>query len=98
MIWHWAGLAACSLTLLPTALALLTGHVPQRLRSRLGPTRPRGWALPALCRAAPPNAVPRLAGASPGPIMAATAAIGVPAVAGCAGTALAAHRANRADA
>ncbi|WP_318217349.1 hypothetical protein [Streptomyces sp. SCL15-6] len=84
--------------LLPAALALITGRVPQRLRSRLAPTRPRGWALFALYLAAPLNAVRRLAGASPGLTLAATAAAGTLAVTGCVGAALAAHRATRAAA
>ncbi|NUS23297.1 MAG: hypothetical protein HOV92_03590 [Streptomyces sp.] len=46
--------------------------------------------------AAPFNAVPRLAGASPGLIMAATAVAGVLAVTGCVVAAVAAHRAARA--
>ena len=45
MMWQWTGLAVFSLTLLPAGIALLTGHVPQRLHSRLAPMRPRGIAL-----------------------------------------------------
>lgn len=98
MIRHWTGLAVCSLTLLPASLALSTGRVPQRLRSWLAPMRLRGWALLALCMAAPLNAVPRLAGASPGLIMAATTVGGVVAVTGLLVAAVAAHRASRAAA
>ncbi|MEU8849707.1 hypothetical protein AB0C70_26475 [Streptomyces sp. NPDC048564] len=98
MIWHWTGLAVCSLTLLPAALALITRRVPQRLHSRLAPMCPRGWMLLALYMAAPLNAVPRLVGASPGLIMAATAVAGVVAVTGLSVAAVAAHGASRAAA
>jgi hypothetical protein len=60
VIWHWTGLAITYLTLLPSALALGTGRVPRRLRSRLAPTRPHGRALLPLDTAAPLNAIPRL--------------------------------------
>ncbi|MEU3091370.1 hypothetical protein ACWCQ0_41945 [Streptomyces massasporeus] len=95
MIWHWAGLAAFSLTLLPAGLALLTGRIPNRLHARLAPTRPRGWALLALWAAAPLNTVPRLADAPPAITLAATATAGAAAVAGCALAAAATLRATK---
>ncbi|MEF9905837.1 hypothetical protein [Streptomyces sp. P9-A2] len=72
MTWQWIGLAVSSLTLLPAGVALLTGHVPQRLRPRLAPMRLRGLCLLAFYTVAPLNAVPRLAGASPSITLAAT--------------------------
>ncbi|MEU2287512.1 hypothetical protein ABZ614_37340 [Streptomyces sp. NPDC013178] len=84
MTWHWIGLAAFSLTLLPAGLALLTGRIPPRLHAHLAPTRPRGWALLALWAAAPLNTVPRLTDAPPALTLAATATAGAVAVAGCA--------------
>ncbi|WP_328769796.1 hypothetical protein [Streptomyces sp. NBC_00286] len=92
MTWHWIGLAFFSITLLPAGLAMVTGHVPKRLRPRLAPTPPRGWAILALYAAAPLNAIPRLAGASPAITLAATATAGVVAATGCAVAAIASHR------
>ncbi|GAA2652630.1 hypothetical protein [Streptomyces vastus] len=92
MTWQWIGLVFFSLTLLPTGLAMVTGHVPERLRPRLAPVRLRGWAVLALYAAAPLNAIPRLAGASPAIIMAATVTAGVVAATGCLVTVIAAHR------
>jgi hypothetical protein len=37
MTWHWIGLALFSLTLLPAGLAIITGRIPERLRT---PARP----------------------------------------------------------
>ncbi|MFI6012683.1 hypothetical protein ACIBAG_28395 [Streptomyces sp. NPDC051243] len=73
MNWQWIGLAVFSVTLLPAGVALLTNRVPRRLRPRLTPTRPCGLAFLAFYAAAPLNALPRLAGASPLIILAATA-------------------------
>ncbi|MDW4910589.1 hypothetical protein RB628_36020 [Streptomyces sp. ADMS] len=92
MTWHWIGLALFSLTLLPAGLAMVTGHVPKRLHLRLTPAPPRGWAVLALYAAAPLNAIPRLAGASPAITLAATATAGIVATTGCAVAAIAAHR------
>ncbi|MEU8943606.1 hypothetical protein OHU17_38000 (plasmid) [Streptomyces goshikiensis] len=83
MTWQWIGLTIFSLTLLPAGLAMAAGWTPARLRSRLTPVRPRGWALLAIYAAAPLNAIPRLAGASPQTSLALTAAAGILAVAGC---------------
>ncbi|MEV4227981.1 hypothetical protein AB0J81_12960 [Streptomyces bobili] len=83
MMWQWTGLALFSVTLLPAGIALLTGHVPQRLHSRLTPMRPRGIALLAFYTAAPLNALPRLAGASTTATLAATALAGLLTCAGC---------------
>ena len=84
MIWQWVGLASFSVTLLPVGIALLTGRVPQRLRRRLAPMRPRGLAFLAFYAAAPLNAVPRLVGASPSIMLAATGLGGALTLAGCA--------------
>ncbi|MFE0678887.1 hypothetical protein [Streptomyces sp. NPDC058867] len=65
MHWQWIGLSVFSATLLPAGVGLLTGRIPQRLRPRLAPMRPRGLALLASYAAAPLNAVPRLVGAPP---------------------------------
>ncbi|WP_432073834.1 hypothetical protein [Streptomyces wuyuanensis] len=92
MTWHWIGLTFFSITLLPAGTAMATGHVPKRLRPRLAPTAPRGWAVLALYAAAPLNAIPRLAGASPTIILAGTATAGFVAAAGCAVAAIALHR------
>jgi hypothetical protein len=83
MIWQWIGLAVSSFTLLPASVALLTGRVPQRLRPRLNPMRPRGLALLAFYAAAPLNAVPRLADASPSITLAATGLAMAVVLAGC---------------
>ncbi|MFD5252530.1 hypothetical protein ACFWM5_06740 [Streptomyces bobili] len=92
MIWQWTGLAVFSLTLLPAGIALLTGHVPQRLHSRLTPMRPRGIALLAFYTAAPLNTLPRLAGASTTVTLAATALAGLLTCAGCILVILTGHR------
>lgn len=83
MLWQWVGLAVFSVTLLPAGVALLTGRVPQRLCPRLDPMRPRGLALLAFYAAAPLNAIPRMAGASPGLTLAATGLAMVVTLAGC---------------
>ncbi|MER7896469.1 hypothetical protein ABTX62_10165 [Streptomyces sp. NPDC096046] len=83
MLWQWIGLAVFSLTLLPAGVALLTGRVPRRLRPRLDPMRPRGLALLAFYAAAPLNAVPRLAGASPVLTLTATGLAMMVTLAGC---------------
>ncbi|MFC4610481.1 hypothetical protein ACFO9E_22160 [Streptomyces maoxianensis] len=64
MTWQWIALAIFSLTLLPVGQAMANGWAPRRLRSRLTPVRPRGWALLALYAAAPLNTLPRLADAT----------------------------------
>lgn len=92
MTWHWIGFALFSLTLLPAGLAMITGRIPERLRTRLAPTRTRGWAVLALYAVAPLNAIPRMAGASPVITLAATATAGIVAVTGCAVAAIAALR------
>ncbi|URN17305.1 MULTISPECIES: hypothetical protein [Streptomyces] len=96
MIWHWVGLAFFSITLLPAGAAMVAGRVPERLRPRLAPVRPRGWAVLALYAAAPLNAIPRLADASPTIVSAATAAAGLAAATGCAVAVVASSRAARA--
>jgi hypothetical protein len=83
MIWQWIGLAVFSVTLLPGGVALLTGRVPQRLRPRLEPMRPRGLAFLGFYAAAPLNAVPRLAGAPPLITLAATGLAMAVTLAGC---------------
>jgi hypothetical protein len=83
MIWQWIGLAVFSLTLLPIGLAMAAGRVPARLRARFAPVRVHGWAILAIYTAAPLNAIPRLAGASPELSLVLTAAAGIVAVAGC---------------
>ncbi|MCX5522488.1 hypothetical protein OG342_06360 [Streptomyces bobili] len=92
MIWQWTGLAVFSLTLLPAGIALLTGHVPQRLHSRLAPMRPRGVALLAFYTAAPLNTLPRLADASTTVTLAATALAGLLTCAGSILLIVAGHR------
>ncbi|MFZ4161437.1 hypothetical protein ACOZDE_23895 [Streptomyces griseoincarnatus] len=83
MTWHWIGLALIfSLTPFPADLAMITGRIPERLRTRLTPTRTRGWAVLALYAVAPLNAIPRMAG-SPAITLAATAVAGIVAVTGC---------------
>ncbi|MFF9147853.1 hypothetical protein ACF1BN_23675 [Streptomyces sp. NPDC014861] len=62
---------------------MATNRVPERLRHRLAPVRPRGWSLLLIYATAPANALPRIAGASPEMTLACTAAGGVLAVAGC---------------
>ncbi|WP_406355848.1 hypothetical protein OHB56_25745 [Streptomyces sp. NBC_01635] len=94
MTWQWIGLAVFSLTLLPAGVALLTGHVPQRLRPRLAPMRPRGLFLLAVYTVAPLNAVPRLAGASPSIILAATCLGALVMLAGCITAIVTAQRAR----
>lgn len=83
MLWQWIGLAVFSVTLLPAGVALLIGRIPQRLRPRLDPMRPRGLALLAFYAAAPLNAVPRLADASPLITLAATGLAMVVTLTGC---------------
>ncbi|MFE2323279.1 hypothetical protein ACFXD5_04995 [Streptomyces sp. NPDC059385] len=83
MMWQWIGLMVFSLTLLPAGLAMACGWVPARLRERLAPVRPRGWAFLAVYAAAPLNALPRLAEAPPGVSLALTAAAGILVVVGC---------------
>ncbi|MGW0291439.1 hypothetical protein [Streptomyces tuirus] len=83
MLWQWIGLAVFSVTLLPAGVALLTGRVPRRLRPRLDPMRPRGLAVLAFYAAAPLNAIPRLAGASPVATLAATGLAMMVTLAGC---------------
>lgn len=83
MLWQWIGLAVFSVTLLPAGVALLIGRIPQRLRPRLDPMRPRGLALLAFYAAAPLNAIPRLADASPLITLAATGLAMVVTLTGC---------------
>ncbi|WP_329377086.1 hypothetical protein OG625_06155 [Streptomyces sp. NBC_01351] len=83
MMWHWIGLTVFSLTLLPAGLAMATDRVPERLRGRLTPVRPRGWALLLIYATGPVNALPRLADAAPDVTLFCTAAGGIVAVAGC---------------
>ncbi|MCC9710187.1 hypothetical protein E4N62_35965 [Streptomyces sp. MNU76] len=83
MLWQWISLAAFSVTLLPAGVALLIGRIPQRLRPRLDPMRPRGLALLAFYAAAPLNAIPRLADASPLITQAATGLAMVVTLTGC---------------
>ncbi|MEU9574085.1 hypothetical protein AB0D62_30320 [Streptomyces massasporeus] len=83
MLWQWIGLAVFSVTLLPAGVALLTGRVPRRLRPRLDPMRPCGLAVLAFYAAAPLNAIPRLAGASPVLTLAATGLGMLVTLAGC---------------
>ncbi|MFE0348834.1 hypothetical protein [Streptomyces griseoluteus] len=92
MIWQWIGLVGFSVTLLPAGIALLTGHVPKRLRPRLDPVRPRGLAVLCFYAAAPLNAIPRLAGASPLITLAATGLAMVVTLAGCTVVIVAVHR------
>ncbi|MEV7995833.1 hypothetical protein AB0O67_29250 [Streptomyces sp. NPDC086077] len=92
MIWHWIGLTVFSLTLLPAGIALLTGRVPQRLRARLTPMRPRGLACLVFYATAPLNAVPRLSDAPSSVIVAGTGLGMVAALAGCAAVIAAAQR------
>ncbi|MEU3985945.1 hypothetical protein AB0F77_38790 [Streptomyces sp. NPDC026672] len=96
MTWHWIGLVFFSLTLFPGGLALLSGRIPNSLRHRLAPMRPRGLALLALYAVAPLNTVPRLAEAPPVITLVATAAAALVAAAGCAYAAVAAHRVGKA--
>lgn len=96
MTWHWIGLVSFSLTLLPAGLALVSGRIPQRLRHRLAPMRPRGLALLALYAVAPLNTVPRLAEAPPVITLVATATAGLVAAAGCTYAALAPRRVGKA--
>ncbi|WP_432043393.1 hypothetical protein [Streptomyces cadmiisoli] len=95
-MWHWITLTVFSLTLLPAGLALLTGHLPHRLRARLAPARPRGWALLLLWAAAPLNTIPRLADAPYAITLAATATAGALAIGGCTLAAAAALRTPKA--
>ncbi|GGT53546.1 hypothetical protein [Streptomyces purpureus] len=82
MTWQGIGLAFFSLTVLPAGLAMATNRVPKRLRHRLAPVRPRGWALLLVYATAPVNALPRVAGASADMTLGCTAAGGVLAIAG----------------
>ncbi|GHA97546.1 hypothetical protein ACIQRS_25195 [Streptomyces termitum] len=82
MTWQWTGLALFSLTVLPAGVAMATNRVPERLRHRLAPVRPRGRALLLIYATAPFNALPRMTGASPDLTLACTAAGGLLAVAG----------------
>ncbi|WP_371617052.1 hypothetical protein [Streptomyces sp. NBC_00454] len=95
MTWQWIGLIAFSLTLLPAGLAMAADRIPRRLRAKLTPVRPRGWALLLIYATAPVNAVPRLADAAPGITLACTAAGGALAVAGCLLLGFATHRRQR---
>ncbi|WP_412078760.1 hypothetical protein ACLF6K_35720 [Streptomyces xanthophaeus] len=83
MTWQWIGLAVFTLTLLPAGLAMAADRVPERLRGRLAPVRPRGWSLLLIYATAPVNALPRLAGASADVTLACTAVGGAFAVTGC---------------
>ncbi|MEW2585605.1 hypothetical protein [Streptomyces virginiae] len=83
MPWQWIGLTVFSLTLLPAGISMAAGWAPARLRHRLAPVRPRGWALLAIYAVAPLNAIPRLADASPQVSLTLTAAAGILAVGGC---------------
>lgn len=83
MTWQWIGLTFFSLTVLPAGLAMAANRVPERLRHRLAPVRPRGWALLLIYATAPANALPRIAGAAPDITLACTAAGGLLALAGC---------------
>ncbi|WP_261576078.1 hypothetical protein [Frankia gtarii] len=65
MKWNGIGLALFSLTVLPAGLVMAAGRAPRRLHARLAPVRPRGWALLLIYSAAPLNAIPPLADASP---------------------------------
>ncbi|WP_338676487.1 hypothetical protein V1460_28560 [Streptomyces sp. SCSIO 30461] len=82
-MWHWTGLAVFTLTLPPAALAVLTGRVPHRLRTRPASMCPLGLALPALHAGAPINALPRMTDTSPTATLAATATAGTLAVSAC---------------
>ncbi|MFH8803930.1 hypothetical protein ACH4F6_30770 [Streptomyces sp. NPDC017936] len=84
MIRQWIGLAVFSVALLPAGIALLTGRLPQRLRPRLAPMRPRGLAFLAFSAGAPLDTTPRLADASPLTILAATGLSMVATLTGCA--------------
>ncbi|MFE0704804.1 hypothetical protein [Streptomyces sp. NPDC058872] len=83
MTWQWIGLAFFSLTVLPAGLAMALNRVPERLRRRLAPVRPRGWAILLIYATAPANSLPRIAGASPDITLGCTAVGGVLAIAGC---------------
>ncbi|MEU6346830.1 hypothetical protein ABZ883_38465 [Streptomyces sp. NPDC046977] len=96
MTWQWIGPTVFSLTLLPAGTAMAADWVPGRLRSRLTPVRPRGWALLAIYAPAPLNAIPRLAGATPEVTLAGVLAGGVLAVGGCVLIAIAARRTTHA--
>ncbi|MEW2129726.1 hypothetical protein [Streptomyces sp. NPDC005435] len=98
MTWQWIFLVAFSLTVLPLGLALVTDKVPERLRSRLAPVRPRGWAFLALYAGVLINSVPRLAGAPSSVLMAATVAGGLATLSGLALIAVAGRRTRGAGA
>ncbi|MFC8585396.1 hypothetical protein ACFUGD_12720 [Streptomyces sp. NPDC057217] len=83
MTWQWIGLTSFSLTVLPAGLAMAADRVPERMRRRLAPVRPRGWAFLLIYATAPVNALPRIAGASPDITLACTAVGGALALAGC---------------
>ncbi|WP_416986042.1 hypothetical protein [Streptomyces sp. T028] len=96
MVWQLTGLAFFSLTLLPSGAALVAGHAPDRLRSRLAAdARPLGWALLSLYAVAPLNALPRLCQAPPSITFAATAVAAAGALGGCTYMALATARAGK---
>ncbi|MFF7984044.1 hypothetical protein ACFZDK_33850 [Streptomyces sp. NPDC007901] len=97
MTWHWIGLVFFSLTLLPAGLALISGRIPQRMRHRLAPMRPRGIALLTLYAVAPLNTIPRLAESPPVITLVATASAGVVAATGCTYAALAPRRGRAAS-